>query len=405
MGPGHCVRDPVNPKIAYAIEMQYPRAAWLVALSTACGFDHGVVAGTDGGGSGSNAQIDAAIDAPDIPPDGAHCYGTFVTVCLAATPPADYTVGTATKLDTDTECTQVVAQTSGPGLCVVAAQTIHINASLQASGSRALVLLATETLEVGAAGMIDVGSYRDVSGPVTEVVGAGAASGALCGTPTTGGNDDNGGSSGAGGGAGGSFGGAGGNGATGRSSAGGAGGLSVAASTPPTFVRGGCSGTTGGAGDGNAGGKPGAGGGAVLLIAGTSITNAGHVRACGMGGYGGERLSGGGGGGSGGFIGLDAPAVTSTGIVSANGGGGGEGGGTNDPGYTASSGILGTAGAAGGTGNVNGGDGGAGSFGAAPMGYGGATDVNGGGAGGGGAGVIRVFPAQSLGGTVSPPAS
>jgi hypothetical protein len=385
--------------------MQYPRAAWLVALCTACGFDHGVIAGSDGGGSGSNPQIDGAVDAPAIPPDSAHCYGTFVPVCLTATPPADYTVSTATALDTDTDCTQVVTQTSGPALCVVAAQTIHIDAPLQASGSRALVLLATDTLEVGAAGVVDVGSYRDVVGQVTEVVGAGMASGALCGAPTTGGNDDTGGSSGAGGGAGGSFGGAGGNGARGRNSAGGAGGLSVAASTPPTFVRGGCSGTTGGAGNGNAGGKPGAGGGAVLVIAGTSITNAGHIRACGMGGYGGERLSGGGGGGSGGFIGLDAPTVTSTGIVNANGGGGGEGGGTNDAGYTASSGVLGTAGAAGGTGNVNGGDGGGGSFGAAPMGYGGATDANGGGAGGGGAGVIRVFPAQSLGGTVSPPAS
>lgn len=386
--------------------MLFRRVAWLVAVASGCGFDPGVIAGGSGSGVDAPLPIDAATtDGPaEVNTDASTCYGTFVSICLTAPPPANLTYATATVLDTDDDCTQVVAQTSGPALCVIAARTIHVDAPVRASGSRALVLLATESLEIGGHGMVDVGSYRDVSGPVTEILGAGRASGALCGSPSAGGNDG-GLSVGAGGGAGGSFGGRGGNGARGDNNNGGGGGESAIAAATPTFVRGGCAGTSGGSGASNAGGKAAAGGGAVHLIAGTSIANAGHIRACGMGGYGGAVLSGGGGGGSGGFIGLDAPSVANSGILNANGGGGGEGGGGIEAGATASSATTGTASAPGGSGNDNGGDGGAGSFGATLTGGAGATGGNGGGAGGGGAGVIRVFPAQTLGGTVSPPAS
>lgn len=387
--------------------MLYRRVAWLLAAATGCGFDAGVIPGARGGDGGdAPVTIDAATTdgAIDVNIDASNCYGTFVSICLTAPPPAELAYATATVLDTDAGCTQIVAQTSGPALCVIAAGKIRVDAPVRASGSRALVLLATQSLQIGAQGMVDVGSFRDVAGPVTEIIGAAQASGALCGSPSAGGNDG-GFTVGAGGGAGGSFGGRGGNGARGDNNGGGTAGESATAAATPTFVRGGCAGTSGGSGASNAGGKGAAGGGAVLLIAGASIANAGHIRACGMGGYGGAVLSGGGGGGSGGFIGLDAPSVANTGIVNANGGGGGEGGGGVEAGATANSATTGTTSAPGGTGNDNGGDGGAGSYGATLTGGAGATGSNGGGAGGGGAGVIRVFPAQTLAGTVSPPAS
>jgi hypothetical protein len=390
--------------------MLLARASCLLAVCGASGFDHGVVQGTDDAsvvGDDAPIMIDAPpVDGdPVVPPDAANCFGSFVTVCLTTLPVDDRVVATETKLDTDADCTQVVAQTTGPALCVVAARTISVTAPLHASGSRPLVLLATQTLTVGASGLVDLGSYRLESGGsvVDEVIGAGGASGAtLCGSPTSGGND-NGFTAGAGGGAGGSFGGAGGSGASGVSGAGGSAGSAASASGTPSFLRGGCSGTNGGNGNNRAGGKGGAGGGAVLLVAGSAISNAGHIRAGGMGGYGGSIESGGGGGGSGGMIVLDAPAITSSGIVNANGGGGGEGGGGSDVGGGGSSALTGTGPADGGVYNINGGDGGAGSWSTSLGGTNGATNANGGGAGGGGAGVVRVYPAQTLGGTVSPP--
>lgn len=392
--------------------MLLARASCLLAVCGACAFDHGVVQGTDDAsvvGDDASIMTDAPpVDGdPVVPPDAANCFGSFVTVCLTTLPMDDRVVGTETKIDTDADCTQVVAQATGPALCVVAARAITVTATLHASGSRPLVLLATQTMTIGGSGLVDVGSYRLEQGGsvVDEFIGAGTASGAtLCGSPTNGGND-NGFDAGAGGGAGGSFGGAGGSGASGMNGAGGSAGAAAAASGAPSFLRGGCRGTSGGNGNNRAGGKGGAGGGAVLLVAGSGITNAGHIRAGGMGGYGGAIESGGGGGGSGGMIVLDAPSITSSGIINANGGGGGEGGGGSDVGGGGNSALAGTGPAAGGVYNVNGGDGGAGSWSTSLGGSSGATDANAGGAGGGGAGVVRVYPAQSLGGTVSPPPS
>ena len=377
----------------------------IIVLASACGFEHGRAGAGSNGVVDAPRAIDAAIDTPDgppPPPDARACFGTFINICLTATPPMTYMVDAVgvTAINTDTTCTQVVAQTMGPALCVIAANQITINSHLQVSGSRALVLLATDSLSIGATGLVDVGSYRS-SG--NEVLGAGFASGpALCGTPTDGQVNANG---GAGGGAGGSFAGSGGTGARGQNSAGGLGGAPAAAVAAPSFLRGGCRGTSGGGGMGGSGGAAATGGGAALLIAGTSITNAGHVRANGMGGYGGQSYSGGGGGGSGGMLVLDAPTVTNSGILNANGGAGGEGGGTQDPGAQGASGLAGTAAATTFDYNPNGGNGGNGSYGGTLTGSPGATAAAGGGAGGGGAGVIRVYPAQQLAGVVSPPTS
>lgn len=384
--------------------MGLARAHWLLAVCGACGFDHGV-AGSDAGlGSDSSTPpSDAAIDSPAVPADARTCFGSFKNICFTTLPQTEIDVTSASTVSTDNGCPIVVAQTTGPSLCVIAARNITISASLQASGPRPLVLLATDTLTIAGAGLVDVGSYKLVAGPnVTEVIGAGAATGStLCGGASAGGAGNSGTTPGGGGGAGGSFAGAGGAGARGVNGTGGTAGSAGAAIGTPSFLRGGCRGSSGGSGNGNVAGFGGAGGGAVMLVAGNAINNAGHIRAGGMGGYGGGPASGGGGGGSGGMIVLDAPSVTNTGILNANGAGGGEGGGTG-AGDGGSSALAGTAAADGGSVNANGGDGGRGSWATALGGTGGGTGNNGGGAGGGGAGAIRIVPAQPVGGTVSP---
>jgi hypothetical protein len=386
--------------------MGLARAHWLLAVCGACGFDHGV-GGSDAapGSDSSQPPGDAAIiDAPAVPADARTCFGTFKSICFTTLPQNEIDVSSASTVSTANGCPIVVAQTTGPSLCVIAARNITISASVQASGPRPLVFLATETLTITGAGLVDVGSYKLVAGQnVNEVIGAGASTGStLCGGGAVGGADNSQTAPGGGGGAGGSFGGAGGAGARGVNGTGGTAGSAGTAAGTPSFLRGGCRGSSGGSGNGNPAGFGGAGGGAVLLIAGTSIDNAGHIRAGGMGGYGGGIASGGGGGGSGGMIVLDAPSITNTGILNANGAGGGEGGGGTGAGDGGSSALAGTAAADGGSVNANGGDGGRGSWQTALGGTVGGTGNNGGGGGGGGAGAIRIVPAQSVIGTVSP---
>jgi hypothetical protein len=380
------------------------RASLLLAVCAACSFDHRVPAMITDGGDGDSP----VTDGPEVTSDtrSSLCFGTFKTICLTALPTNDFVVDTERTINTDTGCPLVESQGTGQTLCVVVARTMHINDKLRASGPRPLVLLATETIDISGTGLVDVGSFKWTSGPVPEFIGAASASGAtLCGAPTAGAGDfETNGMSGAGGGAGGSFGGQGGAGARGLNSGGGVGGVSANATGAPSYMRGGCRGTSGGSGNGNVTGAGGAGGGAALLIAGSAINNAGQVRAGGMGGYGGGDHSGGGGGGAGGMIVLDSPAINNSGVINANGGGGGEGGGYS-PGGGGSSALTGTGPAEAGTGNAYGGDGGAGSWATTLTGEPGATGSFGGGGGAGGAGVIRIYPAVTLAGIVSPPPS
>lgn len=399
--------DRASPKSLTLAMMSLARACLLLAVCGACGFEHGVGGnGSDGSVGGDDAPqvIDAANVQSDGPPaDASMCFGTFQNICLTALPTNDYVVSANVEVNTDTGCPYVFTQSSGQSLCGIVAKTITINARLRANGPRPLLLLATDTVSLGSSALVDVGSYKEVTSfSTTEIIGAGAVTGAtLCGSPTSGGGDNGGQSAGGGGGAGGSFGGKGGAGATGLNNAGGGGGTAANATGAPSFMRGGCRGTGGGSGNGNAVGPGGAGGGAVLVIAGGAISNAGHIRAGGMGGYGGGPESGGGGGGSGGMIVLDAPTITNTGILNANGAGGGEGGSGGSSGDTGSSALTGTGAAAGGSGGFSG-NGGNGAWASTLTGGGGATGSGGGGAGGGGAGVIRIYPAQALAGTVSP---
>jgi len=350
------------------------------------------------------AEFASATDAeppdasmPDVSTSGGEvlaCIGTpLLKICMTPSSLTRVTISASLTIDTDNMelCTAIGKY------CVIAATTLMINATLRATGTKPLVLLASDSIIVSQ--LIDVGSHR----LPTEFIGAGAdpvtcLAGALPGTSA--------------GGAGGSFAGTGGGGGAGGD--GGSGGLPASATAPITTFRGGCRGQ-----DGNGPGKGvgGHGGGAVYLIAGNRISITGPgINAAGEGGTGGvvvgNAMSGGGGGGAGGMIGLDAPTITGTGLILANGGGGGQGSGTVVPGATGSD-PTGINAASGGTANSGGsgcgGDGGNGSSGIAGgsgtsggMFQCGAPGGGGGGGGGGAAGIIKAPATANLGTQLSP---
>jgi hypothetical protein len=261
---------------------------------------------------------------PDVPgPDAQLCWGSgLAPVCLNA--PATGVRVLDTALDTDTlgTCTDLIAQPAGPELCVIAATQINVSNTVTATGTRPLMLLATDTIQIG--GTLDVSSKRTAAKPGAgaNFASCGAGTAPTNGTATTG----------AGGGGGGSFTtptlGKGGNGGDSRDSAGvvvnnnGVSGSLLGL----TFVRGGCRGQDGGDAGAAQGGVGGAGGGAVYLLAGTSITVDGNIYASGAGAAASAARAGGGGGGTGGLIGLEAPMIDVKGIVAANGANGSAGG-------------------------------------------------------------------------------
>jgi hypothetical protein len=379
------------------------RTAALLALA-GCSFRSGEAPDAS---IGSGSNIDAPVTVVDGRPDGspmidggATCFGTgLLTVCFDVAPTNTDHITSTTIIDTDNDgsCTKVIPQTGAESVCVIAAGSIAIDAAVLATGKRPLVLVAATTLAVNSDGFVDVSSSRFVTA-------AGAGGNSMLCTTAGAGSMSNGPNGGGGGGAGGSFADVGGGGATGVNGAGGTGGTAGAATVPVAVVRGGCAGASGGKNDGNQGGGGGGGGGAIYLIAGSSISIGGTVDASGAGGRGGQSHAGGGGAGSGGLIGLDAPSVTISGALIANGGGGGEGGGmmSGDSGLDPDP-QHPTTPAPGGSNNTNGGDGGDGSAGTTLTGDTGHMDVLGGGGGGGAAGVIKVYPSQTLGGSVSPP--
>jgi hypothetical protein len=346
----------------------------------------------------TNPDIDAAVDAEVPTPDGAVCYGNGLVRPCFASPPTGTLTYTATVIDTDTSnmCASLVGANAN-SWCVLAGSSITVSTGfLAATGSRPLVLVSTGTINIQ--GVLSVASSRQFnrSGPAANVAGCNAGT-----APTM-----------TSGGAGGSFGGKGGNGAV---AGGGTAGISGNALTV-TALRGGCPGQDGAdAAAMGRGGDGGDGGGAVWLFAATSITISGSITASGMAGLNADAnsSSGGGGGGAGGFIGLEAPTVMNTGNVFANGGGGGEASGSMSTGNPGGESTNATTAGAGGAGGTNfGSDGGNGSVGGTLTGQVGVatctspcTTPAAGGGGGGGAGIIKVVPAQSIGGNVSPPAT
>jgi hypothetical protein len=325
------------------------------------------------------------------------CFGSFVKVCfttLADVPKMPVMLPIDDTIEIDTDSSPMCDQHNDRNeYCVVAGAgfTLAAGKSIRSYGTRPLVLLSTTTMTLEVTSTVDVSSNRNI-GP--KNTGANAnPSVCISGTlPEL-----------AGGGFGGSFGGKGGDGERLTGAAATTGVAAVALTSPPTQLRGGCPG-----GNGDAAG--GSGGGAVALIAGTSIQIDGKINASGAGGRGGPATqSGGGGGGSGGMIVIDAPSITATGPLFANGGGGGQGGdgaggnlGIGDEGGESP--APPTPAPAGNNTGRDGGAGGAGSsgikLGGSNAGGGGGSSGGGGGGGGGGAGFIHAHGVTT---NISPP--
>ncbi len=200
----------------------------------------------------------------------------------------------------------------GAPLGVFSVRSLHIglDATLRATGARALVILAADSVIVE--GEISVSARGDVAGPGTLA--------------RVSGRDGSNGGSARGGGGGGGYGTPGGTGGSGRAAGlGGGGGPTFGDPTLEPLVGGGPGGR------GLFGDPGGAGGGALQITAGdlVRIESVGRIDAGGGGGGGGmpasTRGGAGSGGGSGGAIVLEAPTVEVLGLVGACGGGGGSG--------------------------------------------------------------------------------
>lgn len=282
--------------------------------------------------------------------------------------------------------------------------TVASGVILRVIGPDPLILASWSTITIN--GTIDGSSGVLGAGP-----GAALTAAPHCVTPATSGGLDG---DGDGGGGGGGYQGAGGAGGTGGNGDDGTPGAAGAAHAAPALAAG-CPGAIGSTRA--TAGAGGAGGGAVWLAAKDSITIAagGVVTAGGAGGQGAtDNVAGGGGGGSGGMLGIEAPTVTNSGILAANGGGGGQGHDNNDDGTPGSPGNPNaTTAALGGGQPANNGDaggrGGSGSVAgtlagvAGNQGNNGNGDTGGGGGGGGGAGYV-IFVGAAPSGTVSPAA-
>jgi hypothetical protein len=355
------------------------------------------------------ASSDAGGDAPP-PIDAIDCqFSSQTDTCALDDPGSELTLSGSNSYDTDTGLLngnpahhmQLMGQAGPFDAIIVHDLHMTLGASLRATGSLPLGIIAFGTITIDATTLIDVGT-------------GGAGARGSCDNGAVVGQDDGGGAAGGGGGGFGAQGGRGGDGdGDGNGSTGGAGGAAAAMSPPGPL--GGCPGAHGGRGDVD-GGAGGAGGGAIYLVAKQQITMASSAGIQAGGGGGGPGLvgggpfdngdTGGGGGGAGGMIFLEAPVVHALGVLGANGGGGGEASGNGEEGMQGGDAVLGLAAAAGGHGmsstGTDGGNGGAGTGAAQSV-----TQVQSGGGGGGGGSVGYVIvrsPDMQLG-TASPPAS
>ncbi len=343
------------------------------------------------------------------PTDACVTFSSEVDTCVLP-PGTPLTLGGTLTFDTDTGGltgangavdVKTLTLTSADGVAIEAilatTLTFEPATELRAVGSRPFAIVATGAIAIG-------------TGVVLDVSAGGAGARTVCADGAAPGGDRDGGAAGGGGGG---FGGRGGRGGTGNTdgtaSESGAGGGGVQSAHP----LGGCPGGDGGDDNNDTGGAAGAGGGAIYLVSAQSISLAGEsvIDAGGAGGRGGRQSgvffgdAGGAGGGSGGMILLDAPTITSAGILAANGGGGGEGSGNQQPGNPGLAGERSTARAVGGSGRSStGSDGGSGGARLDAAGTTVVTAASGGaGGGGGGAGIIRIVSAApELGAQVSP---
>lgn len=313
--------------------------------------------------------------------------------CDVVATEAELLIDVATEIDTNNDliCTGgVVAQPSGPEICIVRYRKITLGASVSVVGSRVVAFVADQALDVD--GVLDVGARASVSGP-------GVSGGTSGGVSATGGGG------GAGfrqvGGKGGSFG-----------VGGGVGGTIVDPLASP-ILSGGLRAASNSVvielGDRVPHG--GGGGGAALLVSCTgAVTVTGTIDAGGGGGTGGGRKTnlqgspflGGAGGGSGGYVVLQGAVVVVTGGLFSNGGGGG--GGCNcSAGEAGQDGAVAGVGGAGGAGVAAGAQGGIGGIGTVGPTAGTNTSTSGAAGGGGGSvGRFQVYTAEGSAPVLNP---
>lgn len=205
------------------------------------------------------------------------------------------------------------------GMGVFTAHSFNVSAvdDFSASGTNTLVLFAATTITVS--GTIDVGSYSSAAGSGGSS-GTSSTSGASC-RGRAGRFFSNAFAEGGGGGGGRTAGGDGG--AANQGAPAGLGGALCTLLSTTTPLRGGAGGGHGGGQTANSGGG---GGGGLALVAMESISITGSVGSPGGPGISGPGPSpsgdGGGGGGAGGAVFLEAPTVTISGALTANGGSG-----------------------------------------------------------------------------------
>lgn len=341
-----------------------------------------------------------AAPQPDAPPAEPTCEEdwpdepSIYSGCAFAKAPA-ITVGANSTFDT-TNGTWT-GTTGDPGRVeTISGQQVRVlivegftfpSGTLRVTGQHPLLVVSWGDVVIN--GTIDASSNAaDVLDPNKR--GAGANS-SVCPALTPGLTNNNGGSGGGGGG----FGGAGSRGGNGADVAGQPGGSVIAA----PMLAGGCAGANGGLRvAGNDENQGGAGGGAVYFASRTAITGTGTIDVGGAGGQGARNdddqngnddRGGGGGGGSGGFIGLEAPTISFSGVLAANGGGGGAGCDEGNGNNGADGGLTQALGAANGD-QAGGSDGGNGGFNTSAATDAENFDGSAGGGGGGGGGVGHI---------------
>ncbi|HEY1547967.1 MAG TPA: hypothetical protein VGG28_09105 [Kofleriaceae bacterium] len=258
--------------------------------------------------------------------------------------------------------------------------TLGSGATIAASGSNPLVILAS--------GPIEIDGVLSISAPV---IGVSPCMIGPAGFPDPG--------KGGGGGTGGAYQGGG---AGGGASANGELTASSAGVTSVYFPYPGCTGGPG-AGGGTTQAMPG-GGIYLVSLASITIASTGGIDAGGSGGpVEVTALAGGAGGASGGTIMLETPTINNLGTIAANGGGGAGGEPENLSATPGQNGRLSASAASGGTGMAGMGDGGDGAADVGPVIGGSAVGSNvGAGGGGGGVGYILVHSGSPITGTTSP---
>src|SRR5215471_960622 len=151
-----------------------------VSLSLAsCGYPI-LLERPDGGGMADTAGMADAGDGSSSS-SGPTCFGNGLirNLCLASPPTGVLTLSTSINTVTvgKPNCTSIEPQSGGPSLCVIAADSIRIDAgqTLTAIGANPLVLIANTTISIG--GTLDVASHGS---------GGAAAAGAqmACGAAT-----------------------------------------------------------------------------------------------------------------------------------------------------------------------------------------------------------------------------